>query len=124
MVLILSRLGLLHYTGLRRRNYSVFIPELRCCILNATVMRCRTVRLRSKKHSGLLLINLYLLIICFFHGQVKIVAPRFFDMHQPALEASCHDIDQWPFPSAGQTLALPIMGAVIQVYKINAELVD
>ena len=27
----------------------------------------------------------------------------------------CHDIDQWPFPEAGHTLQLPLMGNVMQV---------
>jgi len=27
----------------------------------------------------------------------------------------CHDIDQWPYPEAGHTLQLPLMGNVMQV---------
>jgi hypothetical protein len=50
-----------------------------------------------------------------FSHQIKIVAPGYFDMHEPALEACCHDIDQWPFPTAGQTMAVPVMGCILQV---------
>ena len=32
------------------------------------------------------------------------------------LTAVCHDIDQWPFPEAGHTLQLPLMGNVMQVW--------
>ncbi|CAB4021649.1 DENND6B, partial, partial [Paramuricea clavata] len=52
----------------------------------------------------------------FFTAVIKIVAPGFFDMHEPALEASCHDIDQWPFPTAGQTMAVPVMGCILQLH--------
>ena len=33
--------------------------------------------------------------------------------------AACHDIDQWTCPVPGDTLNLPIMGSVIQVYIIS-----
>jgi len=29
--------------------------------------------------------------------------------------SACHDIDQWPSPSAGETVNLPIFGTVLQV---------
>ena len=36
----------------------------------------------------------------------------------------CHDIDQWPYPEAGHTLQLPLMGNVMQVrVTSNAKLI-
>ena len=34
----------------------------------------------------------------------------------------CHDIDQWPFPEAGHTLQLPLMGNVMQVWHYYIDL--
>ncbi|XP_054876295.1 protein DENND6B isoform X2 [Poeciliopsis prolifica] len=45
----------------------------------------------------------------------KVIAPEFFDKLEPFLEAVCSEIDQWPNPSPGQTLNLPIVGVVLQV---------
>jgi len=33
---------------------------------------------------------------------------------------ACHDLDQWPSPTPGETLHLPLMGSVIQVAHILA----
>ena len=62
-------------------------------------------------------IYLFSRLICaiLFCRQTKIVAPSFFEKHEPALEACCHDIDQWPFPTAGEKLLLPILGCILQV---------
>ncbi|XP_013404768.1 protein DENND6A isoform X2 [Lingula anatina] len=46
---------------------------------------------------------------------VEIMAPEYFDNGEPSLEAACHDIDQWPEPTPGETLNLPLMGSVVQV---------
>ncbi|XP_046841113.1 protein DENND6A-like, partial [Xenia sp. Carnegie-2017] len=52
----------------------------------------------------------------FFSAVVKLVAPGYFNILELALEASCNDIDHWPYPVPGQTLSLPIMGSLIQVH--------
>lgn len=74
---------------------------------------------------------------------LQIIAPEFFEKLEPFLEAGdaakigkvrlsgsqevkpqffcfylssvCNEIDQWPPPSPGQTLNLPIVGTVLQV---------
>ncbi|XP_077987090.1 protein DENND6A-like isoform X2 [Glandiceps talaboti] len=50
-----------------------------------------------------------------FAQLVEIIAPEYFDNGEPCLEAACHDIDQWPAPTPGETLHLPTMGVVLQV---------
>ncbi|XP_023205561.1 protein DENND6B isoform X2 [Xiphophorus maculatus] len=50
-----------------------------------------------------------------FHSVLQIIAPEFFEKLEPFLEAVCNEIDQWPNPSPGQTLNLPIVGVVLQV---------
>uniref|UniRef100_A0A3B3TWC4 DENN/MADD domain containing 6B n=1 Tax=Poecilia latipinna TaxID=48699 RepID=A0A3B3TWC4_9TELE len=50
-----------------------------------------------------------------FHSVLQIIAPEFFEKLEPFLEAVCNEIDQWPNPSPGQTLNLPVVGVVLQV---------
>lgn len=44
-----------------------------------------------------------------------LIAPEFFDNGEPSIEAACHDIDQWPNPTPGETVNLPLLGTVLQV---------
>uniref|UniRef100_A0A8C2YUS1 DENN domain containing 6B n=2 Tax=Chinchilla lanigera TaxID=34839 RepID=A0A8C2YUS1_CHILA len=50
-----------------------------------------------------------------FQSLLSLMAPEYFDKLAPCLEAVCNEIDQWPAPTPGQTLNLPVMGVVIQV---------
>ncbi|MEQ2281443.1 Protein dennd6b [Ameca splendens] len=50
-----------------------------------------------------------------FHSLLQIIAPEFFEKLEPFLEAVCNEIDQWPPPTPGQTLNLPIVGVVLQI---------
>ncbi|XP_054280264.1 protein DENND6A isoform X2 [Macrosteles quadrilineatus] len=50
-----------------------------------------------------------------FSELVSLIAPEFFDNGCESVEAACHDIDQWPAPTPGDTLNLPILGTVLQV---------
>ncbi|XP_044182481.1 protein DENND6A-like [Acropora millepora] len=50
-----------------------------------------------------------------FSEVMQFVAPNYFENGELSLEAVCHDIDQWPYPEAGHTLQLPLMGNVLQV---------
>ncbi|TRY82369.1 hypothetical protein DNTS_015109 [Danionella cerebrum] len=57
-----------------------------------------------------------------FHALLQVIAPEYFEKHEPFLETVCHEIDQWPAPVPGQTLNLPVMGVVMQVrIPSNAE---
>jgi hypothetical protein len=47
---------------------------------------------------------------------VSVIARKFFDGGDIALEASCHDIDRWPLPLPGHALELPLMGSVFQIH--------
>ncbi|KAL7979753.1 hypothetical protein Chor_008091 [Crotalus horridus] len=51
-----------------------------------------------------------------FHSLLHLIAPEYFEKLDPCLEAVCSEIDQWPPPVPGQTLNLPVMGVVIQVW--------
>ncbi|XP_049740711.1 protein DENND6B isoform X2 [Elephas maximus indicus] len=51
-----------------------------------------------------------------FQALLSLVAPEYFDKLAPCLEAVCNEIDQWPAPTPGRTLNLPVMGVVIQVH--------
>ncbi|CAH3025106.1 unnamed protein product [Porites evermanni] len=50
-----------------------------------------------------------------FSEVVQLIAPSYLENGELSLETVCHDIDQWPFPEAGHTLQLPLMGNVMQV---------
>uniref|UniRef100_A0A671SSS5 DENN/MADD domain containing 6B n=1 Tax=Sinocyclocheilus anshuiensis TaxID=1608454 RepID=A0A671SSS5_9TELE len=50
-----------------------------------------------------------------FHSLLQVIAPEYFEKHEPCLETVCNEIDQWPAPVPGQTLNLPVMGVVMQV---------
>ncbi|KAJ1362849.1 hypothetical protein KIN20_022545, partial [Parelaphostrongylus tenuis] len=39
----------------------------------------------------------------------------FFENGEPAIEAACHDIDQWPSPTAGEPLSLPLLGFLLRI---------
>ncbi|XP_035003739.1 protein DENND6B isoform X2 [Hippoglossus stenolepis] len=49
-----------------------------------------------------------------FHSLLQIIAPEFFEKLEPCLEAVCNEIDQWPSPTPGLTLNLPVMGVALQ----------
>ncbi|MFH4984338.1 hypothetical protein AB6A40_011047 [Gnathostoma spinigerum] len=53
------------------------------------------------------LFNLYSLII-------DTIATAFFQSGEPAVEAACHHIDQWPAPIPGEPLNLPLLGHIIE----------
>uniref|UniRef100_A0A8C1KUV9 DENN/MADD domain containing 6B n=1 Tax=Cyprinus carpio TaxID=7962 RepID=A0A8C1KUV9_CYPCA len=52
-----------------------------------------------------------------FHSLLQVIAPEYFEKHEPCLETVCNEIDQWPAPVPGQTLNLPVMGVVMQIER-------
>uniref|UniRef100_A0A914ZGA7 UDENN domain-containing protein n=1 Tax=Parascaris univalens TaxID=6257 RepID=A0A914ZGA7_PARUN len=68
---------------------------------------------RGYYQKSLVLITLLPLFNLFTYV-VESVANGFFESGEPAVEAACHHIDQWPSPTPGETLLLPLMGTVIQ----------
>ncbi|CAG2105847.1 unnamed protein product [Medioppia subpectinata] len=54
-----------------------------------------------------------------FTHVIQLMAPQFFECGDASLEAACHDIDQWPAPTPGATLNLPLMGVVLQITVPN-----
>ncbi|VDM57908.1 unnamed protein product [Angiostrongylus costaricensis] len=46
---------------------------------------------------------------------IERIAVQFFDNGEPAIEAACHDIDQWPSPCAGEPLSLPLLGFLLRI---------
>ncbi|KAE9414023.1 hypothetical protein Angca_008513, partial [Angiostrongylus cantonensis] len=46
---------------------------------------------------------------------IERIAVQFFDNGEPAIEAACHDIDQWPSPCAGEQLSLPLLGFLLRI---------
>ncbi|XP_012277612.1 protein DENND6A [Orussus abietinus] len=49
----------------------------------------------------------------------SVIAPEFFETGTPALERIIKQIDQWPPPLPGQTVHLPLMGVLFQMYIPN-----
>ncbi|XP_032502210.1 protein DENND6B isoform X2 [Phocoena sinus] len=80
---------------------------------------CRQVKDSSVKRGyfqkSLVLVS-RLPFVRLFQALLSLVAPEYFDKLAPCLEAVCNEIDQWPAPVPGQTLNLPVMGVVLQVY--------
>ncbi|TMS38342.1 hypothetical protein L596_005089 [Steinernema carpocapsae] len=52
-------------------------------------------------------------LVQLFTEVVEIVVHSFFDMGEAAIEAACHHIDQWPAPTPGKILSLPLIGSVL-----------
>ncbi|XP_015818650.1 protein DENND6B [Nothobranchius furzeri] len=50
-----------------------------------------------------------------FHSLLQIIAPEYFEKLEPCLETVCNEIDQWPAPTPGQMLTLPVLGVILQV---------
>uniref|UniRef100_A0A1A7WXK4 DENN/MADD domain containing 6B n=1 Tax=Iconisemion striatum TaxID=60296 RepID=A0A1A7WXK4_9TELE len=50
-----------------------------------------------------------------FHSLLQIIAPEYFEKLEPCLETVCNEIDQWPAPTPGQMLNLPVLGVIVQV---------
>ncbi|KAJ1365658.1 hypothetical protein KIN20_026059 [Parelaphostrongylus tenuis] len=46
---------------------------------------------------------------------IERIALQFFENGEPAIEAACHDIDQWPSPTAGEPLSLPLLGFLLRI---------
>ena len=55
-------------------------------------------------------------LITLFNQTVSVIARKFFDGGEVALEASCGDLDRWPLPMPGHALELPLMGNVFQIH--------
>lgn len=51
-----------------------------------------------------------------FNEVCNLIAPEFFDHGACSVEAACLDIGQWPAPVPGETLNLPVLGTVLQVF--------
>uniref|UniRef100_A0A914W5L8 UDENN domain-containing protein n=1 Tax=Plectus sambesii TaxID=2011161 RepID=A0A914W5L8_9BILA len=68
---------------------------------------------RGYLQKSVVLVTLLPLVNLFTHV-VETIAPRFFESGEPAIEAACHDIDQWPAPQPGVTFNLPLMGSIVQ----------
>ncbi|ESN94997.1 hypothetical protein HELRODRAFT_87300 [Helobdella robusta] len=75
-------------------------------------MKDRTIR-RGYFQKSVVIISRFQ-FVNFFTCLNDILAPQFFDVGIPSLEAACHNIDQWSPPNPGQTLNLPIAGSIIQ----------
>uniref|UniRef100_A0A1A8L7N8 DENN/MADD domain containing 6B n=1 Tax=Nothobranchius pienaari TaxID=704102 RepID=A0A1A8L7N8_9TELE len=50
-----------------------------------------------------------------FHSLLQIIAPEYFEKLEPCLETVCNEMDQWPAPTPGQMLNLPVLGVILQV---------
>ncbi|RZC38555.1 DENND6A, partial [Asbolus verrucosus] len=46
----------------------------------------------------------------------SLLAPEYFEHGELSLEASCCNIERWPPPTPGETLNLPLLGLVFQVF--------
>ncbi|XP_023722839.1 protein DENND6A isoform X3 [Cryptotermes secundus] len=54
--------------------------------------------------------------VSLFTEVCALISPEFFDNGEPSIEAACHDIDQWPSPTPGETVNLPLLGTVLQAH--------
>lgn len=63
-----------------------------------------------------LIILSHLPLISLFNHVTNIIARKFFEMGEVALEVATHDIKQWPFPISGHNLTLPLLGHVFQAF--------
>lgn len=73
----------------------------------------RTLRRGYFQKSVVLLSHLPL--VSLFTSVLDLMAPEYFDTGEASLEAACHHLDQWPLPTPGVTLSLPLLGTLIQV---------
>lgn len=54
-------------------------------------------------------------LVAFFTQATSVIARKFFETGDVALEVACADIDSWPLPTPGHSLELPLMGHLFQV---------
>lgn len=52
-------------------------------------------------------------LVGLFTHVLEILAPEYFECGPASLEAACHHIDQWPDPTPGNLLALPLLGRLL-----------
>lgn len=52
-------------------------------------------------------------LVGLFTRVLEILAPEYFECGPTSLEAACHHIDQWPPPSPGNLLVLPLLGRLL-----------
>ncbi|KAF2356700.1 hypothetical protein FHG87_012548 [Trinorchestia longiramus] len=52
-------------------------------------------------------------LVGLFTRVLEVLAPEYFDCGPASIEAACHNIDQWPPPCPGESLALPLLGQVL-----------
>lgn len=48
-----------------------------------------------------------------------LIAPEFFEMGNTVMEAIIREIDQWPSPTPGQIVHLPLIGVLFHVEKFQ-----
>lgn len=51
----------------------------------------------------------------FFTEVVALIAPKFFEMGNSAMDAIVNEIADWPAPVPGDVVHLPLMGVLFQV---------
>ncbi len=55
-------------------------------------------------------------LVTLFGHAVSVIARKFFDQGEVALEVACSDIDRWSLPIPGHSLELPLLGSLFQVH--------
>lgn len=58
----------------------------------------------------------YLPLITLYTNLTNIVARKYFESGDVSVEVACHDIDQWPAPTPGDHLTLPVLGSLLQLH--------
>ncbi len=72
-----------------------------------------TIRRGYYQKSVILLSKLPL--VNFFPQATSVIARKFFDFGEVALETATKDLDTWPLPAPGHSLELPLMGHLFQL---------
>ena len=58
----------------------------------------------------------YLPLITLYTNLTNIVARKYFESGDVSVEVACHDVNQWPAPSPGDHLTLPVLGSLLQLH--------
>lgn len=58
----------------------------------------------------------YLPLITLYTNLTNIVARKYFESGDVSVEVACHDINQWPPPTPGDHLTLPVLGSLLQLH--------
>ncbi len=84
--------------------------------MTTTCLQVRDPSIRRGYYQKSVILLTKLPLVTLFSNAVCVIARKFFDQGEVALEVACSDIDRWSLPIPGHSLELPLLGSLFQVH--------